>query len=312
MGKVSKAYVKKKHARLMAKAQASGEAAAQEEQQDAAQEDKHGDLIKPMQLQQATSEKKMTNRQKCLVLGSRNMSGKDRHLLVDLRGLMPHAREHAKLEARDDLGDRLTELAAMYRCNTVMFVEARKHETAFLWLAQAPAGPSVRFELVNVHTADELRMAGNCLKFSRPLIHFDKEFETHPHLRVIKSLLHQTFNTPRYHPLSKPFVDHVISFHFLDGRIWFRNYQIVDTTPMQLMEIGPRFALNPLTILNGCVQGAVLWKNLGAQSPTEVRKTRKLRLLQKQQENESLQQRAEKHREKLPAAAPDPLDSLFK
>lgn len=34
----------------------------------------------------------MTNRQKCLVLGARNMSSKDRHLLLDLRNLMPHAR----------------------------------------------------------------------------------------------------------------------------------------------------------------------------------------------------------------------------
>lgn len=48
----------------------------------------------------------------------------------------------------------------------------------------------------------------------------------------------QTFSTPDHHPRSKPFVDHVFTFSLtLDGKIWFRNFQIVDET-LELQEIG--------------------------------------------------------------------------
>ncbi len=48
-------------------------------------------------------------------------------------------------------------------------------------------------------------------------------------LRVCKYFLpywRQIFSTPYYHPKSKPFVDHVFLFGILDGKIWFRNYQV--------------------------------------------------------------------------------------
>ena len=36
----------------------------------------------------------------------------------------------------------------------------------------------------------------------------------------------QIFSTPCYHPKSKPFVDHILSFSVDDNRIWFRNFQV--------------------------------------------------------------------------------------
>ena len=36
----------------------------------------------------------------------------------------------------------------------------------------------------------------------------------------------QMFATPNMHPKSKPFYDHVLGFTYLDGRIWFRNFQV--------------------------------------------------------------------------------------
>jgi ribosome biogenesis protein BRX1 len=155
-------------------------------------------------------------------------------------------------------------------------------------------------------------MVGNCLKHSRPLLHFDKEFETLPHLRVVKSLLQMTFNTPRYHPLSKPFVDHMMSFFYLDRHVWFRHYQIVaDNGKPSLMEIGPRFTLEPVCILNGCCRGPVLWKSQTAMAPTEVRKSRKLRLTLKAKENEYIKRKSEKHKDLNPDAKPDPLAGVF-
>jgi ribosome biogenesis protein BRX1 len=73
----------------------------------------------------------------------------------------------------------------------------------------------------------ELKMAGNGLKGSRPILNFDSKFDEIPQLQLLKEMFIQTFGTPRAHPKSKPFVDRVMSFVWLDNRIWFRNYQAV-------------------------------------------------------------------------------------
>ena len=36
---------------------------------------------------------------------------------------------------------------------------------------------------------DELKMTGNCLKGSRPIVVFDKQFDDAPHWKVIKEVL---------------------------------------------------------------------------------------------------------------------------
>jgi ribosome biogenesis protein BRX1 len=36
----------------------------------------------------------------------------------------------------------------------------------------------------------------------------------------------QILGTPKGHPKSKPFIDHVFSFSIADNKIWFRNHQI--------------------------------------------------------------------------------------
>jgi len=46
----------------------------------------------------------------------------------------------------------------------------------------------------------------------------------HTHARTLPT--HQIFATPRRHYKSKPFFDHVMSFTYADGRVWFRNYQV--------------------------------------------------------------------------------------
>lgn len=77
-----------------------------------------------------------------------------------------------------------------------------------------------------VHTMAELKLSGNHLKGSRPILSFDSAFDQQPHLQLMKEMFTQSFATPRRHPKSKPFHDHVITFHFLDNRIWLRNYQV--------------------------------------------------------------------------------------
>jgi ribosome biogenesis protein BRX1 len=122
---------------------------------------------------------------------------------------------------------------------------------------------------------EELNFIGNCLKGSRPILSFDASFEKQPHLRVIKELFTQMFGVPKGSRKVKPFVDHVLGFTIADGKIWIRCYQIsesepgkkkpadgemeVDSAPpkkakhgeteVSLVEIGPRFVLTPIVIL---------------------------------------------------------------
>ena len=119
-----------------------------------------------------------------------------------------------------------------------------------------------------VHNMNELKLSGNCLKGSRPLLSFGTGFDS-PHLKLIKETLIQIFGTPNYHPKSQPFYDHVFVFAIIDNKIWFRNYEIV-TEDGELAEIGPRFVLNPITILEDSFKGAVIWSNPDYQSPTTV------------------------------------------
>lgn len=51
-------------------------------------------------------------------------------------------------------------------------------------------------------------------------------FDEQPHLQLLKEMLTQAFATPKRHPKSKPFMDHVLSFSIAEGRIWLRNYQV--------------------------------------------------------------------------------------
>lgn len=120
---------------------------------------------------------------------------------------------------------------------------------AACWLHTGCGLLTFRVSLLAVHTMDELRMTGNCLRGSRPILSFDSNFDTQPHLKVMKEMFchvrravgwlfrqrspsrlrghaTQTFGTPRGHPKSQPFNDHIMSFYYLDGKIWVRHYQV--------------------------------------------------------------------------------------
>ena len=143
------------------------------------------------------------------------------------------------------------------------------------------------------------------------MLSFDQSFdlEGKPHLRVIRELLTQVFGVPRTSRKTKPFVDHVMGFTVVEGRIWIRNYQITETEPkservlqeqangvvngeheedegadvakakkskkgethIQLVEIGPRFVLTPIVILESSFGGPVIYENKEFVSPNQIR-----------------------------------------
>lgn len=58
------------------------------------------------------------NKQRVLILSSRGVTYRHRHLLNDLYSLLPHSRKDAKLDTKTKLY-QLNELAELYNCNNV-------------------------------------------------------------------------------------------------------------------------------------------------------------------------------------------------
>lgn len=213
---------------------------------------------------------KWTNKERVLVFCARGITHRARHLMNDLKSLMPHCKSDTKLDRRDKLFV-INEVCELKNCNKCIFFEMRKKKDLFMWISCAPHGPSAKFLVENVHTMDELKLTGNCLKGSRPILSFDKQFDESPHMSVLKEMFAQTLSTPNHHPKTKPFVDHVLSLSITDGRIWFRNYQIVEEDG-SLLEIGPRFVLNLIRIFEGSFGGPTLFENPVYISPNEHRR----------------------------------------
>lgn len=69
-----------------------------------------------------TSEKaKHINRQRLLVISSRGVTYRHRHLISDLVALLPHARKEPKFDSKKNLY-QLNEVAELYNCNNIFFL----------------------------------------------------------------------------------------------------------------------------------------------------------------------------------------------
>jgi ribosome biogenesis protein BRX1 len=159
-----------------------------------------------------------SNKQRILVVASRGITARYRHLLEDFKKLMPHHKKDNKLDSKGDIR-MVNEIAEMKSCNQVLYLETRKHQDLYMFLGKSPQGPSAKFQVVNIHTMDELKLTGNCMLGSRPLLNFDLTFESLPHFQVLKQILSDAFGTPLGHPKSKPFVDRVMSFFVIKNNI---------------------------------------------------------------------------------------------
>jgi ribosome biogenesis protein BRX1 len=213
---------------------------------------------------------KWINKQRTLLVTSRGVSHQERHIVNDIISLLPHAKKEVKIEknvAKEDLND----ICFNHNCKNCLYFEHRKRELV-LWMIRSPEGPCAKFQVRNIHTLNEIKLTGNCLKYSRPLLSFDKSFDTEPHLQLLKEMFQHTFNSPKNHPKTKPFYDHIIAFYNVNNHIFFRNYQIVndlkerftdsdDVSKLQLIEIGPRFSLNIIRIFDGPLGGKTIFQN---------------------------------------------------
>lgn len=152
--------------------------------------------------------KKKKNKQRVLMLCSRGVTHRMRHLMNDLEVLLPHVKkgspvllfftfpcnpadgssQDSKLDSKSQL-HLLPELADLNNCNNTLYFEARRHEDLYLWAAKTPNGPSLKFHVQNIHTMDELKMTGNCLKGSRGILSFDQAFDDTEWGRLTKEVL---------------------------------------------------------------------------------------------------------------------------
>lgn len=173
-----------------------------------------------------------------------------------------------------------------------------------------------------VHTMEELHFTGNALKGSRPILSFDATFDRTPAMKLIKEVLLHVFGVPKGARKSKPFIDHVLSFTIADGKIWFRNYQVSEVeapkktddtdaadkpkskksseqTELSLVEIGPRFVMTPIIILEGSFGGPVIYENKEFVSPNAVRSEIRKKKAQRYNSRTEEKQRLETKRGEL-------------
>ncbi|MCH0629155.1 hypothetical protein JNB11_04170 [Kocuria palustris] len=273
----------------------------------------------------ASEKTKHINRQRLLVITSRGVTYRHRHLINDLVSMLPHARKEPKFDSKKNLY-QLNEVAELYNCNNIFFFEARKHQDLYLWISKPPNGPTFKFYIQNMHTLDELNFTGNCLKGSRPILSFDKLFNQGEHNKLMKELLIQTFGVPPNARKSKPFIDHVMTFSIVDNKIWVRNYQInetvnvkenvtdeVDTDELNLVEIGPRFVMTLITVLEGSFGGPKIYENKQYVLPNFVRAQIKQQAAQQARSRaEAAAERKQKKRDAILAQDPLGNDALFK
>jgi ribosome biogenesis protein BRX1 len=280
--------------------------------------DEDSDGEGPAKTPRLADKPKKTRKRKVMLMTSRGITHRVRHLTQDLLKLLPHAKKDAKYDMRDGL-QAINEVAEMKNCDCTIMLECRKKSDVYMWLSKTPNGPSAKFQMANIHTMDELNLSGNCLMGSRPLLSFDAAFEESAYLQVTQELLRQMFAVPRGHLKSKPFIDHIYHFGVVDERIWFRNYQVVyppnekdSLANIELVEVGPRFVLYPIRVFSGSFGGKTLYKNPEYITPTQLRVMAKRRSGSKYESRKGDEHRREMHLKQYEGAEEDELADVFK
>ncbi|CAG7826274.1 unnamed protein product, partial [Allacma fusca] len=114
-----------------------------------------------------------------MLFGSRGIPFRGRHMMDNLRRLLPHSKKDSKMDKRDTLFS-INEIAEMKNCNKCLFFESRKQLDIYMWASNIGSGPSAKFLMENMSTMEELKFTGNCLKGSRAILSFDPAFESAP------------------------------------------------------------------------------------------------------------------------------------
>ncbi len=95
-----------------------------------------------------TTDEQQALKQRTLIFSNRGISGQSRHLMNDLRALIPNCKKYPKLDHKATLYS-INEACEVMACNNCIFFEQRTRHDLYMWLAKAPNGPSARFLVSN-------------------------------------------------------------------------------------------------------------------------------------------------------------------
>jgi len=82
--------------------------------------------------------------------------------MENFRQLLPHCKTESKFEKSQSFQE-INSVCELKNCNNCIFFEARKKQDLYMWLARVPSGPTVKFQVFNIHTLGETNLTGNCL-----------------------------------------------------------------------------------------------------------------------------------------------------
>lgn len=206
-----------------------------------------------------------------IVLVQRGITPRQRHVVRDLGTLFANAHFGEKL-ARRVTAEALQDACFLKESGMrALFLPARFEDEMWLWLVRLPHGPSVRFQVINLHTIAELNFQHHVKAVRHPcLLSFDANFDGEPHLRLIREMLRGAFSPGEAAVKSRQArtaaaaggFNTAISFCIADGRVWMRAYDVVAGEldgRDELRERGPRLVLSPQRILASVLDGAPLW-----------------------------------------------------
>lgn len=259
---------------------------------------------------------KFKNKQRVLIVATRGIGGRSRHVMEDLRAIIPHSKREPKVKITH-LGHDMNDILEDSGCNSCILFETRKNHELNLWMSRYPSGPTLRFHVKSMHTMMELKMIGNALKGSRAILSFDAVFDSEPAFLLMKEVFTHIFNVPKGHPRSKPFFDRILHFAYVDNKVWIRHYEIlsearkgasVDTT---LAEIGPRLVLDLDRIFDGCFTGKALHRNPHFTAPVNVKKAAAHAVGDMARSRKEEKRRRKMQKKALLLPRPDEYDGLF-
>ena len=94
---------------------------------------------------------KWINKQRVLIFGCRGLGSRDRHLMEDLRTLMPHSKSDSKMHRKKE-GSLfvVNEIAEMKNCNKCVLFECRRKKDLYLWMGNVARGPSAKFQVSGI------------------------------------------------------------------------------------------------------------------------------------------------------------------
>jgi ribosome biogenesis protein BRX1 len=92
-----------------------------------------------------------------MIFSSRGVTNTHTNLIRDIQSLVANTKRESRIQNKD-VKEVIDDICFERSCNNFMYFESHKHQDLFLWIAKSPAGPSMKFEVKDIHTTEELKL----------------------------------------------------------------------------------------------------------------------------------------------------------